>query len=68
MVGKTMVPPKTNQNPWLMVKLWLTMDSRNQFTKHVDRVQVLRSAILFFTFLIYFVRLKLRTIPVQKFR
>jgi hypothetical protein len=24
MVGKTMVPPKTNQNPWLMVKPWST--------------------------------------------
>ncbi len=50
-----------------MVKPWLTMDSRNQFTRHVDRVQVFRSANLFFTFLIYFVRLSLRIIPVQKF-
>jgi hypothetical protein len=25
MVEKTMVPPKTNQNPWLMVKPWSTI-------------------------------------------
>jgi hypothetical protein len=25
MVGKTMVPPKTNQIPWLMVKPWSTI-------------------------------------------
>ncbi len=61
MVGKTMVQPKTIQNPWLIVKPWFQKSAN---AKHVDQVQYLRSANLFFTFSIYFVGLKLRIIPV----
>jgi hypothetical protein len=60
MVEKTMVLPRTIQNPWLMVKPWSTIGSENQLTKHVNPVQVFRTAILFYTFLMYLVRLKLR--------